>query len=110
MASGDDFIGIGALPGINAIRVDDGLDPTGILDVVWGIPGSAADQVWGYGHVTATAEARYAAFTQESGIDRGQGVEVLFDVTGSGLQVSGSAPVDGASRVESVVETAHGSS
>ena len=94
MASGNDFIGVGALAGINAIRVDDGLDPRGILDVVMGGPGSAPDQVWGYGNVTATAEARYAGFTQQFGIDRGQGVEVLFDVAGSGLNATGTATID----------------
>ena len=94
LASGDDFLGVGALAGINAIRVDDGLDPRGILDVVLGFPGSAADQIWGYGDVTATAEARYAGFTQQFGVDRGNGVEVLFDVSGSGLAATGSATID----------------
>jgi hypothetical protein len=94
MLSGNDFIGMGPLAGINAIRVDDDLDPLGILNVVLGLPGSAADQVWDDGAVTATAEARYATYTQQFGLDRGQGVEVLFDVVGSGLAVTGNAVVD----------------
>jgi hypothetical protein len=94
-ASGLDYVGGGARGTINAIRYDDFLTPeNGILDVVNGLLGSAADEVWTDGEIEVAAAARYAQFTQRFGLDRGAGYEHLFDVSGSGTAVTGSATID----------------
>jgi hypothetical protein len=57
-----------------------------------GLPGSdITDQFWSDGTITAVARARYAGKSQEFGYDVGAGYSKLFDVTGSGFAVSGSA-------------------
>jgi hypothetical protein len=72
-----------------ALRVDDfGLG--GVLNVKTGFAGSADDHRWTGGPVTAAARARYAAYCQKFGYED-DGLVTLFDVTGSGLAVTGSA-------------------
>ena len=56
--------------------------------------GSAADAIWAGGVISATAQARYAAHSQRFGFDRGNGFNLLFDVQGYGMEVTGSASVD----------------
>jgi hypothetical protein len=87
--SGEDFLGGGAGGTINAIRWDDFLDPIGQLSAVNPSSGSAADQIWRAGDITATAIARFAGNTQQFGFDRGSGFELLFDVSGYDMGVSG---------------------
>ena len=94
VASGMDFFSPGKEGGISAIRFDDELTLSDVLDVVVGQFGTADDQVWGNGDITATAMARYASYTQQFGYDAGEGFVVLFDVSGSGTKVDGSATVD----------------
>ncbi|MGD8452468.1 MAG: DUF4114 domain-containing protein [Phycisphaerae bacterium] len=78
---------------LSAIRVDDfGLN--GILDAFWNSPGDATDAVWTGQAVSAEARARYAAYAQEFGYDLlgdNAGYAKLFDVSGSGTNVSGGA-------------------
>ncbi|MBU0638170.1 MAG: DUF4114 domain-containing protein [Planctomycetes bacterium] len=82
----------------SALRVDDfGLG--GPLDVVNGNTGSADDQLWTGGSVSGTAVARFASYKQEFGYlvanDRGKSSYVkLFEVSGSGMAVSGSASAE----------------
>ena len=91
---GLDYTGGGPTGSISAVRYDDFLAGNGILDAVTGELGSAADQVWTNGALTLTAEARYAAYSQQLGIDRGAGFEYLFDVSGYGTNVTGGATID----------------
>lgn len=93
-AVGPDFIGGGSRGSINAVRYDDVLTDIGILDVVTGALGSAADQIWTDGVIDVEARARYAAYSQQFGFDRGSGYEYLFDVSGYGTAVSGEAAID----------------
>jgi hypothetical protein len=93
-AVGDDFLGSGAAAGIQVLRQDDFLAPMGVLSVTDGARGSAADAIWAGGVISATAQARYAGHSQRFGFDRGNGFELLFDVQGSGMNVTGSASVD----------------
>lgn len=93
-AVGADFIGSGDAAGIQVLRQDDFLFPMGVLSVTDGSRGTAADAIWAGGVISATAEARYAAHSQRFGFDRGNGFELLFDVQGSGTNVTGSASVD----------------
>lgn len=76
---------------LTAIRLDDsGLG--GVLDVNVGGAGSADDSRWSGGPVTARALARFADYDQEFGYARGSGqFTKLFDVSGYGFAVSGSA-------------------
>lgn len=92
--SGVDFIGGGAGGNINAIRWDDVLAPIGQLSAVNPTPGSAADQIWKYGDISATAIARFAGNGQQFGIDRGSGFELLIDVSGSNMAASGSNSIN----------------
>jgi hypothetical protein len=79
---------------ITAIRVQDYLPgPDGVMDMTNGAADSAADQIWMNGKFTATAEARYANFEQAFGYvlgSSGGSFTKLFDVSGSGFNVSGS--------------------
>ncbi len=93
-ASGKDYYAVGDSGGLNVVRFDDYTDLGDILHVVDATAGSAGDEVWGYGDILATARARYAGYSQQFAIDRGAGVEVLFDVSGHGTSVSGSATLD----------------
>lgn len=94
--SGVDFVNAGL--GITATRVDDfsvaGSPPAGPLNVATGAPGSATDQVWSDGVATAVAEAKYAVDDQSFGYwpgASGGSYTPLFNVTGNGFLVSGSA-------------------
>jgi hypothetical protein len=93
-AVGDDFLGSDGAAGIQVLRQDDFLTPMGVLSPVDGVRGTAADAIWAGGVISATAEARYASYSQRFGFDRGNGFELLFDVQGSGTNVTGSASVD----------------
>lgn len=80
---------------ITATRVNDN-GGSGTNDVLFG-PGTANDQVWNGGAISAKVDARYAGFTQAFGYKTGTSgtaYNSLFSVTGSGLAVSGSATVD----------------
>jgi len=76
-----------------ATRVDDnGFVP--LLNMLTGAPGSADDDVWTDGIATASAEVRYAGNPQEFGYSFAPPAYTkLFDVTGSGFAVTGSAVV-----------------
>jgi len=78
---------------ISAKRIDDSIPgPDGILDATKGQPGDAADQVWKNGKFVATAEARYAAYTQSFGFllgETGNTYTNLFNVSGTGFNVTG---------------------
>ena len=80
---------------VTVTRVDD-FGVGGFLNMVFGGPGTADDQIWTDGIATISAEARFAHFDQEFGfahVPPGLGGDYtkLFDVTGSGFDVSGSA-------------------
>jgi hypothetical protein len=76
-----------------ASRIDDfGLD--GALNLVYGTPDSADDQIWTDGIANITAEAKFAAFAQEFGYDSGSGYINVLDVSGNGFSVSGSGGVN----------------
>ncbi len=92
--SGVDFIGGGAGGNINAIRWDDVLAPLGQLSAVNPTPGSAADQIWKNGNISATAIARFAGNGQQFGIDRGNGFELLIDVGGNNMAATGSSSIN----------------
>lgn len=65
-----------------------------LLNMLTGSPGSGDDDVWTDGIATATAEARYAGYPQEFGYSFAPPAFIkLFDVTGSGLAVTGSGIV-----------------
>ncbi len=93
-AVGKDFVGRGGAAGIRVLRQDDSLRPMGVLSVTDGVRGSAADAVWSGGSISATAVARYADHSQRFGFDRGNGFELLFDVQGQAMNVTGSASID----------------
>ncbi len=79
---------------ISAMRIDDSLPTPGVLGLVDGAPGQAADAVWHDGFVTAAARARFAGLSQSFGYYDGAsgGSYVnLFNVTGSGYAVTGEA-------------------
>jgi hypothetical protein len=80
---------------ITATRVDDALaggGPGGNLHLVFGAPGgSTTDQLWVDGIALTSAEARFAAYSQQFGYDDGGGYVNLFNVFGSGYNVTGSA-------------------
>ncbi|MFH1110145.1 MAG: DUF4114 domain-containing protein [Planctomycetota bacterium] len=78
---------------ITATRVDDnGL--AGLLNMLTGAPGTGDDDIWTDGMATTTAEARFAGYTQEVGYRVTSLAYVkLFDVTGTGFAVTGSATV-----------------
>ena len=85
---------------VTATRIDDVLAGGGLgsnLNMVSGAPGLPnTDQFWVDGIASATAEAKFAAFSQEFGYDLGSGYTNLFDVTvagPSGFDVSGSGVV-----------------
>jgi len=90
-ADGVNYVGGGSDGAISAIRWDDSLSPNGSLAVVGPVAGSAADQFWTNGEVSAKAVARFAGKSQEFGFDTGAGFEPLFSVGGSSLAVTGSA-------------------
>ncbi len=92
--SGVDFIGGGPGGNINAIRWDDVLAPIGQLSAVNPTPGSAADQIWKNGDVSATAIAKFAGNSQQFGFDRGSGFELLFSIGGNDMAATGSNSVD----------------
>ena len=79
---------------VTATRVDDFLAGGGqgtdlhLVDVP--APGNT-DQLWVDGIAIASAEAKFAAYSQKFGYDVGGGYVNLFDVTGSQYAVSGSA-------------------
>ena len=78
---------------LQALRIDD-FGVGGTLDANLGLAGSAADQVWAGEHVSVRARGRFAASEQIFGYDvQGDagGLQELFTVTGSGLNVGGSA-------------------
>lgn len=79
---------------ITATRIDD-FGVGGNLNLVFGGPGSADDQTWTDGIATTSAQARFSARPQEFGYDLGAvgGYTKLFDVTGSGFDVTGAAAV-----------------
>ena len=67
-------------------------DPTPVC--CQGLPGSdITDQYWSDGTVTAVARARYAGYSQQFGYGNvdGTGYSALFDVSGTGFNVTGSA-------------------
>lgn len=78
---------------ITATRVDDnGL--AALLNMLTGAPGTGDDDIWTDGMATTTAEARFAGYTQEFGYRvTSFGYVKLFDVTGTGFLVSGSATI-----------------
>ena len=80
---------------ITASRIDD-FGVGGQLHLVYGSPGSADDNTWTDGIAIMTAEARFAAYSQQFGYDLGlgDGYQKVFDVTGSGYGVSGSGTFD----------------
>lgn len=81
---------------LQAVRVDD-YALGGVLDANTGAAGLTDDQVWGGGPVTINALARYASYSQRLGYDAlgdAAGYVNLFDVSGSGLNVSGTAVLD----------------
>jgi len=91
--------------GITATRVDDYIAPGGPgangtnLNLVSGIPGSPpdspiTDQIWTDGIASITAEARFAAYSQEFGYDTDSGYTKILDVTGEKFAVDGSGSVD----------------
>lgn len=92
LADGDDFVADDA--SLRISRMDDETGGDALLDAVMGIVGSAADTVWSSGLIQATARARYAAYSQQFGYDAGDGFEVLFNVEGTGTNVSGTGEVD----------------
>ncbi len=72
---------------ITATRMDDYLDNTAgdDMSLVFGSTGSSTDQFWVDGMATATAEAKFASFSQEFGYrDQGGSYTKLFDVTATG--------------------------
>ncbi len=81
---------------LQAIRVDDfGLG--GVLAVNGVQTAMTDDSIWAGGPVAATAGARYAAYSQKFGYDLdgdGTGYINLFDVSGSGMNVTGSGTLD----------------
>ncbi len=79
---------------VTAHRIDDALASNGVLGLIDGAPGVAADQVWHDGFTSALATARFAALSQSFGFftgTSGGSYTNLFDVSGSGYAVSGSA-------------------
>ncbi len=82
---------------VTVTRVDDFLPgggagtPLHLLSNGPGLP--QTDQIWTDGIANATAEAKFAAFSQEFGYDSGSGYVKLFDAIGSGFAVSGSGSV-----------------
>ncbi len=91
-ASGKDY----SNGSITALRIDDTL-AGGSLNSVTGGPGSASDQVWSGGVISATAKARFAKFSQAFGYlagSTGSTFSSLFNVSGSGFDAAGSATVD----------------
>ena len=80
---------------LSAIRVDDSAIG-GVMNTNFMSPGSATDQLWTGGPVSAIAQARYAGFSQEFGYRPVGGDYVkLMDVSGYGLGVSGSGTLNG---------------
>jgi len=79
---------------IKATRIDDNLSVDGLLNLVSGTPGSAADKIWTDGIANITAEARFAGFSQEFGYDTGSGYTKVFDVVGNSFSVSGSGTLN----------------
>ncbi len=79
--------------GIVATRVSD-YDLGGLLNLVSGTPTSADDQIWTDGIADITAEAKFAAYSQEFGYDSGSGYSMVFAVSGDGYSVSGSGTID----------------
>jgi hypothetical protein len=95
VADGTDYVGGGASGEIEAMRYDDVLAPMGAIDLYAPADrGLVADAFWAHGNLQATATARYAGHTQRFGFDRGDGFEVLFDVSGHGTDVTGEAEID----------------
>lgn len=95
-ASGLDFIGSGAAAGITLTRIDD-FGVAGTLNLGLGGPGTGSDEVWSDGIAAASAEARYAGDAQSFGYYMGETAgtyQQLFQVTGSGLGVSGAGTYD----------------
>lgn len=84
---------------ITATRIDDlsGGGPGSLLHLVFGSPGLPhTDQYWVDGIAQATAEAKFANFSQEFGYDDGSGYTSLFNVAvngPTGFDVSGSGSV-----------------
>ncbi|MBI4717538.1 MAG: DUF4114 domain-containing protein [Planctomycetes bacterium] len=85
---------------VTATRIDDtdaSGNPGSNLHLVFGSPGlPTTDQVWEDGIANVTAEAKFAAFSQEFGYDTGSGYVKLFDVVfngPTGFDVSGSGSV-----------------
>ncbi len=93
-ASGENFVTDELVGGLRAERYDDELAPMGIIDMLSSSRGQAADAVWMGGEISATAVARYAGYSQRFGFDRGDGFEVLFNVSGSQMNVTGEGSVD----------------
>lgn len=81
---------------LEALRIDD-FGVGGPLNVISSSAGDADDQLWTGGPISATAEARYAEYTQEFGYDLvGDGLSYvkLFDLLGYGLGVTGDGVVE----------------
>ncbi len=84
---------------ITATRIDDlsGGAPGSLLHLVFGTPGLPhTDQYWVDGIAQATAEAKFALFSQEFGYDAGSGYTSLFHIAvngPSGFDVSGAGSV-----------------
>lgn len=80
---------------ITATRIDDTIGKTGIgnnLNLVTGGPNPlTTDQIWEDGIAITSAEAKFAGYAQQFGYDDGAGYVNLFNVTGSGFNVGGSA-------------------
>jgi hypothetical protein len=81
---------------VTAHRIEDSMSPNGVLGMVDGEPGSAADQVWHDGFTDAFAKVRFARDSQSLGYWEGTSggtYTKLFDVQGQGYAVTGGIPL-----------------
>ncbi len=72
---------------ITATRVHD-FGVNSPINLLSGDPTLDMDQIWTDGIAWATAEARFAGYTQEFGYDQGSGYTKWLDVVGSGFSVT----------------------
>jgi hypothetical protein len=81
--------------GVQAMRVDDFLVNSSVMNLANGQIGDATDQKWTANSFTCTAVAKFSDNTQILGtLDSNGHSETLMNVTGSGYNVSGSATCD----------------
>jgi hypothetical protein len=83
---------------VTATRIDDSLSNNSVLGLVDGHAGQAADQVWHDGFTNALAKVRFAKDNQAFGFFQGPSGPTdsahytkLFDVSGSGYNVTGTS-------------------